>query len=386
MRDGFEKYKKEIAILLLVLIFSFSILSVISVSFISLLSQLQLPTQISPPTEWRTLYSTTESTGHWIDVESVAVGAVNNTIFFRFRWQIGFPENVSEGDPREDRFWRQDRVILIDWVIQEDNYSLEVVATPPQPETGDVYLFPTLQSSVSPRFRIVYESSNLTVGVLGLQLLSYQEYPLFGRSTLSIPWEESESFVIYQGLVDRRHYSTPLNTRLSEIPVVSNSLTIDGQADDWQGTDQLIWNLTAFRSQAPNPLHSISLVRSNIGIHMLLKFQRSYLTYLQDFLPDYVLSLQELADLIAMIESKEYHDYNFNVLTSKSRDDFTAEIIHFSDWGAETLSVSSTDFAVNQSIELTYRSSIISDFWESEEDWKIGVTIGRSVWLYKLIG
>lgn len=327
-----------------------------------------LNAKVPPPTEWRYVHSTTEFTGHWMDVESVEMGVVTDSIFFHIRWQTTFPQNLSQGDPDEKHYWRQDRVVGIKWVVQNETYWLEVRNAPPDLETGALtsWGFYSFQSSLSCRYRVVHEMFNLTDGIIGFRLASYPAHLLFGPTPLGVPWNESDAFTIYTGISEIIHYSPPSTFLLNEIPFVTTPPTIDGQVDEWKGSDRLIWDFIAYQSQAPNPLHSISLVRSSIGIHMLLEFQTPYLTHINDFFPDYNLSLQLGSVLI--VSGKTRYDYNFN----------------WEGGDREEISVPSSVFAANQSIELTFRSENIKEIWNSDKTWEIGVGLGQFLHLKKI--
>ncbi len=326
-----------------------------------------LNTAVPPPTEWRNVYSATEFTGHWMDVELVEMGVVKDSIFFHIRWQTAFPQNLSQGDPFEEHYWRQDRLVDIEWSVQNETYWLGVRKAPPDPKTGELNSWGHywVQSSLSCRYRDVHHMFNLTDSIIGFRLTIYPEPLLFGPTPLGVPWEESDAFTIYTGISEITDYMPSSKFLLNEIPFVTTPPTIDGQVDEWKGSDRLIWDLNAYQSQAPNPLHSISLVRSSIGIHMFLEFQTPYLTYINDFFPDYNLSLELVSVLIA--SGKTRHDYNFN----------------WEGGDREEISVPSSVFAANQSIELTYRSENIKEIWNSDETWEIGVGLGQFLHLKK---
>ncbi|MHA2317525.1 MAG: hypothetical protein ACXAC6_07240 [Candidatus Hodarchaeales archaeon] len=102
-----------------------------------------------------------------------------------------------------------------------------------------------------------------------------------------------------------------------------------------------------------------------LSLNIFVRFFTPYLTYINDFFPDYNLSLQLVSVLIA--SGKTHHDYNFN----------------WEGGDREEISVPSSVFAANQSIELTFRSENIKEIWNSDKTWEIGVGLGQFLHLKK---
>jgi hypothetical protein len=71
---------------------------------------------------------------------------------------------------------------------------------------------------------------------------------------------------------------------------------------------------------------------------------------------------------VLIASGKTTHDYKFN----------------WEGGDREEISVPSSVFAANQSIELTYRSENIKEIWKSDETWEIGVGLDQSLRLKKI--
>ncbi|MFW9854874.1 MAG: hypothetical protein ACFFFG_07420 [Candidatus Thorarchaeota archaeon] len=350
-----------------VLVLAFFLFSGIPL-FIRLYNFVQLSAAVPLPTEWRNIYSATDPTGHWSEVESVRMGVVDDSIFFHIRWQSVFPQNLSQGDPFAEHFWRQDRLVGIEWSVKNESYSLELRKSPPSPETGELsswisYSFLRNGLWFGSQLRLGHQVFNLTDGIVGFRLT--QDHLLFGPSPLSVPWEESDTFAIYSGMEEICDYVTSSKFHYDEIPLVSTPPTNDGEATEWKASDKKTWDLITYQSQSPNPLHSISLVRSSIGIHVLLEFHTPYLKYLNDLFPNYNLSIGLGSVLIA--SGTTLYEYNLNRKTETR----------------ETISLPSSIFAINRSIELTYKSENIKEIWNSDEIWDIGIRLAQSLRLTK---